>query len=87
MNYPAYFPIETSYEESGGRALAIAEGSVTVSLKMIDGTTVELVKGDKSATLETNPKSLAVDTTMEVTINLITGMKITAIDGTDQATS
>ena len=52
------FPIETSYEKSGGRALAIAEGSVTVSLKMKDGTKVELVKGNKSATLETNPTSL-----------------------------
>ena len=28
-----YFPIETSYEKSGGRALAIAEGSVTVKIK------------------------------------------------------
>ena len=53
-----YVPIETSYDKSGGRALAIAEGSVTVSLKMKNGDTIELVNGNKSATLETNPTSL-----------------------------
>ena len=29
----AYVPIETTYEKSGGRALAIAEGTVTVTIK------------------------------------------------------
>lgn len=52
-----YLPIETSYDKSGGRALAIAEGSVTVTLKTANGP-VELVKGSSVATLETNPKSL-----------------------------
>lgn len=52
-----YIPIEISYEKSGGRALAIAEGSVTVTLKTTNGP-VELVKGEASATFETNPKSL-----------------------------
>lgn len=53
-----YVPIETSYEKSGGRALAVAEGSVTISLKMKDGSRVELVKGNQFATLETDPQSL-----------------------------
>lgn len=52
-----YIPIEISYEKSGGRALAIAEGSVTVTLKTVNGP-VELVKGEAAATFETNPKSL-----------------------------
>jgi flagellar hook-associated protein 1 FlgK len=51
-------PIETSYVESGGRALAIAEGSVTVKLKLKDGTTVELVNKDKHANLGTDPSPL-----------------------------
>ena len=56
MNYPAYFPIETSYEESGGRALAIAEGSVTVSLKIERrNDKLNLLKEINAATLETNP--------------------------------
>ncbi|MBO0589092.1 flagellar hook-associated protein FlgK [Sporosarcina sp. E16_8] len=77
----SYFPIETSYEPSGGRALAIAEGSVTVSMK-INGTPVVLVQGDKSATLETNPRALVEDATKN---NLpISGIDITKIDGTKQ---
>ena len=71
MNYLHTFRLKRSYEKSGGRALAIAEGSVTVSLKMKDGTTVELVKGDKSATLETNPNPLIDRSTKNNTINLV----------------
>lgn len=48
-----YIPIETSYENSGGRALAIAEGTVTVSLK-VNGETVELVKGNDFNKIEVN---------------------------------
>lgn len=76
-----YFPIETSYEDSGGRALAIAEGSVTVSMK-INGTLVELVKGDQSATLATNPKSLIDDATKSN--QPIIGIEITKIGGTKE---
>ncbi|MBB4823622.1 flagellar hook-associated protein 1 FlgK [Sporosarcina luteola] len=39
-----YVPIEVSYEKSGGRALAIAEGSVTVSIKT-NGESITVVKG------------------------------------------
>ena len=31
--FSTYFPIETKYVKSGGRALAIAEGAVTVIIK------------------------------------------------------
>ena len=55
-----YFPIETSYEKSGGRALAIAEGSVTVSLKMNDGTKVKLVEGKENGKLTVQPDPLIV---------------------------
>ena len=75
----AYFPIETTYEKSGGRSLAIAEGSVTVSMKMADGTKIELVKGSKAATLETNPKSLVGPNKSN---NPISGMTIKSTDGT-----
>jgi len=54
----AIVPIETSYVDSGGRALAIAEGSVTIKLKVQNGPPVDLVVGNKSATLGTNPKEL-----------------------------
>ncbi|MEK4522930.1 flagellar hook-associated protein FlgK [Psychrobacillus sp. FSL W7-1457] len=48
-----YFPVETERVASGGNALAIAEGSLTVSLKLKDGTKVELVKGKDFSQLET----------------------------------
>jgi len=57
-----YVPIETSYEKSGGRALGIAEGTVTVSLKL-NGQTVSLVSGSQHAELNTEPKPLLNATT------------------------
>jgi len=75
-----YFPIETNYEKSGGRASAVAEGSVTVTLKMKDGTKVELVNGSAHAKMETNPPSLHNVSTNEN--NLISGLKITQPNGT-----
>jgi len=50
-----YFPIETKYEESGGRALAIAEGAVTVSIKLKDGVNLKVVDGIEFAQVRTNP--------------------------------
>lgn len=47
-----YFPIEVEYGKSGGNALAIAEGPVTVSLKLNDGSKVELVNGKDFAQLQ-----------------------------------
>ncbi|MBD7943045.1 flagellar hook-associated protein FlgK [Psychrobacillus sp. Sa2BUA9] len=48
-----YIPIETERVPSGGNALAIAEGSLTVTMKLKDGTKVELVNGKNFAQLET----------------------------------
>lgn len=72
----SYFPIEVEYAKSGGRALAITEGSVTVSLKW-NGSTVELVKGQESATIQSNPAKLVVTTLDgEVTSNPIAGFSV-----------
>lgn len=46
----AYFPIEIEYNSSGGNALAIAEGAITVSIKTASGK-VEVVKGKDAAVL------------------------------------
>ncbi|MFJ7825297.1 flagellar hook-associated protein FlgK [Psychrobacillus sp. NPDC096623] len=40
-----YFPVETTRVPSGGNALAIAEGSLTVSIKLKDGSKISLVEG------------------------------------------
>jgi len=72
-----YFPIETENKPSGGRALAVAEGSVTVSMKL-NGKTVVLVEGSKAATIETNPKSLVGDNKSNLPI---IGMNINPVDG------
>lgn len=55
-----YFPIDIKHVPSGGNALAIAEGSLTVSIKLKDGSTLELVKGKDNATLETVDTSGAI---------------------------
>lgn len=47
-----YFPIEIENVKSGGNALANAEGSITVSLKL-NGSTVKLVEGRDFAQLRT----------------------------------
>ena len=77
-----FFPIETSYDESGGRASALAEGSVTVSMKMKDGSTIELVNKTTTATLSTNPASLVeVATDGTVTNKPVIGFTIQTADG------
>ncbi|WP_391120316.1 flagellar hook-associated protein FlgK [Psychrobacillus sp. L3] len=47
-----YFPIEVERVPSGGNALSIAEGSLTVRIKL-NGDTIDLVNGKDYATLET----------------------------------
>jgi flagellar hook-associated protein 1 len=42
-------PVSISYEKSGGNALAIAEGSLTVTFKTTDGKSIDLVKGREYA--------------------------------------
>jgi len=50
----AYVPIEVTYEKSGGRALAIAEGTVTVSIKT-NGESVTVIKGKEAANITVVP--------------------------------
>lgn len=75
-----YIPIEIAYEKSGGRALAIAEGSVTVTLKLDEGDPVTLVAGNHSATLTTQPTSLIDE---DKNNRPITGIHIAGIAGED----
>ena len=53
----AYYPIDMSYAKSGGNSLAIAEGIATVSLKLADGTKVELVNGKEYKQFRTTPST------------------------------
>lgn len=48
-----YFPIEVEYEKSGGNALAIAEGSVTVRIKT-NGQSIEVINGKDFAKMSSN---------------------------------
>lgn len=48
-----FFPIETQNVPSGGNALKIAEGSITVSIKLKDGTLLKVVDGKDFAQLRT----------------------------------
>jgi len=50
----AILPIETSYEKSGGRALAIAEGTVTIKIKT-DAGSIEILKGNYFAKMSVEP--------------------------------
>lgn len=50
----SYFPVEVSYEKSGGNALAIAEGSMNISIKTATGKNVDVVIGKDFATLTAN---------------------------------
>jgi len=49
----SYFPVEVSYEKSGGNALAIAEGSMNISIKT-DAGLVNIVTGKDFASLTAN---------------------------------
>ena len=53
----AYYPIDVSYEKTGGNSQAIAEGIATVSLKLADGTKVELVNGKEYKQFRTTPST------------------------------
>ncbi|WP_252502381.1 flagellar hook-associated protein FlgK [Sporosarcina sp. Marseille-Q4943] len=76
----SYVPIETTYEKSGGRTLPIAEGTVTVSLKMKNGPAIEIVKGKEFGEIQPNPSTL-IDPTKNENI-AITGMTIKDASGT-----
>lgn len=74
-----YLPIETKYEKTGGGTSAIAEGSVTVTLKMANGEKIELVKGKEFGEVGTNPTDLHVSGENQ----LIQGITIKAVGETD----
>lgn len=48
-----YFPVELDYTKSGGRALAVAEGAVTVSIK-IGNESIAIVDGIERSHIEAN---------------------------------
>jgi len=49
----SYFPVEVTYEKSGGNALAIAEGSMNISIKTAKGP-ISVVTGKDFASLTAN---------------------------------
>lgn len=74
-----YFPIETSPVKSGGNALPIAEGSLTVSLK-INGSSVTVVEGKYFGQLKISANSRKSDgVTPTGTVN---GLEIINTSGT-----
>lgn len=59
-----YLPVTISHVPSGGNALAIAEGSLTISYKKTDGTTIDLVNGKQYVALTTTgSKGQVIDET------------------------
>ena len=73
-----YLPIETDYVKSGGRALAISEGTVTVKIKMKDGSDLTVVEGNEFAQLRTNPANLLDQTSGVEPFNSFSLVKIDA---------
>lgn len=84
----AYFPIETSNVKSGGNALAIAEGSVTVSLKLNNGTSIDLINGKNFKQFRTSPALTTGSGGDGITpTGPVTGLALVNVDatGTDSA--
>lgn len=74
-----YVPIEVEYKPSGGRAVeGVAEGWAVVSLKLSDGTPVELVNGNKAGEIKEN---FVKDNKNNVAVS---GIEITKPDGNTQ---
>jgi len=76
-----YFPIETTKVESGGNALAIAEGSITVSLK-INGNSVTLVDGKNYAKINISANSRKTDGITPT--GTVKGLEITNTEGVNE---
>ncbi len=72
-----YLPIEITATKSGGNASAQAEGSVTVSLKLKDGTSVKLVDGKDFAQLRNSGATEADGVTPA---SMVTGFHIVKIN-------
>ncbi|MGE7917502.1 flagellar hook-associated protein FlgK [Viridibacillus sp. NPDC093762] len=77
-----YFPIETQRVPSGGNALGIAEGSLTVSVKL-NGKTVELVNGKDFKQFRTTPSEPTDGVTPT---GAIEGLSLVTIDAAGNAT-
>ncbi|KGR80617.1 flagellar hook-associated protein FlgK [Ureibacillus manganicus] len=73
-----YFPVEIEQVKSGGNSLAIAEGSLTVSLKLTNGKTIKLVDGKNYAQL----RNSGLDTETDgITPNgAVTGLHIVKVN-------
>ncbi|SER65490.1 flagellar hook-associated protein FlgK [Psychrobacillus sp. OK032] len=72
-----YFPIETNNVPSGGNALKIADGSVTVTLKLKNGDSLKLVDGKDFAQLRNSGASESDGVTPKTAIE---GFHIVRID-------
>ncbi|MEL3960236.1 flagellar hook-associated protein FlgK [Lysinibacillus endophyticus] len=72
-----YFPIDVSYTKSGGNSLPIAEGSVTVTLK-VNGAAVTLVEGNNHAILGNDGENTLTDGVTPT--NMITGLVVKGIN-------
>ncbi|MGE7664292.1 flagellar hook-associated protein FlgK [Ureibacillus composti] len=75
----SYFPIETKNIPSGGNSATNAEGSITVSLKLKDGTTVKLVDGKNFAQLR-NTGDYTSDEDGITPKEMVTGFHIVKVD-------
>lgn len=73
-----FFPIETSNTPSGGNALKVAEGSVTVSIKLKNGDLLKVVDGKDFAQLR---NSGASSTDGVTPTSAIEGFHLVQIDG------
>lgn len=74
-----YFPVETTNVKSGGNALANAEGVLTVSLKLKDGTKLDLVDGKEYNQLQ-NLNGTNLDNVTPS--SKVSGLNVVKSDGT-----
>ena len=56
-----YFNVSVDYTKSGGNALAIAEGSMNVYIKLNDGTKVQVINKNQAATITANGYNKSTD--------------------------
>lgn len=56
-------PVSISFEKSGGNALEIAEGSMTITFKDTNGNSIDLVRGKEAGNLSAVGKELNADGT------------------------
>ncbi len=79
------FPIEIERGQSGGNALALAEGPIKVSLTLKNGTKVKLVDGKDHVELRNSGNDTASDGVTPT--NMVTGLHIVKIDSEGVETS